>query len=270
MHPFPSVLDGLVSGAVAALAGAGLDRVLPIAAAMTMAQLGIGTLNDVVDAPRDAGRKPGKPIPARVVGRRSARAAAVLWFAAAVLVASTIAPVLAALTVVVIGIGLTYDLVLKGTAWSWVPFAVGVPILPVYGWLGATGTLAPAFAIVVPAAVAAGAALAIGNSLVDAERDASAGDTSVAVRLGPARASGVAVVLLLGVGTLAVTSAAADGAGTATLAIAASASVPVAAVLLARGRDAAVREWAWRVEAVGLALLAVTWVAVVLIGGGGR
>ena len=35
----------------------------------------------------------------------------------------------------------------KGTAWSWLPFAVGIPLLPVFGWLGATGTLPAAFAI---------------------------------------------------------------------------------------------------------------------------
>ena len=34
--------------------------------------------------------------------------------------------------------------VAKGTAWSWLPFAVGIPLLPVYGWLGAAGAL-PAF-----------------------------------------------------------------------------------------------------------------------------
>ena len=37
---------------------------------MTALQVSIGTLNDLVDAPRDAGRKPGKPIPAGLVTPR--------------------------------------------------------------------------------------------------------------------------------------------------------------------------------------------------------
>ena len=41
---------------------------------MTALQASIGILNDVVDAPRDAGRKPSKPIPAGLVERDRARA----------------------------------------------------------------------------------------------------------------------------------------------------------------------------------------------------
>ena len=35
--------------------------------------------------------------------------------------------------------------VAKGTAWSWVPFAVGIPLLPVFAWLGAAGWRCRAF-----------------------------------------------------------------------------------------------------------------------------
>ena len=44
---------------------------------MTALQASIGTLNDLVDAPRDAGRKPGKPIPAGTVSIGTARSVAV-------------------------------------------------------------------------------------------------------------------------------------------------------------------------------------------------
>ncbi len=39
---------------------------------MTLLQFAIGTVNDLVDAPRDAGHKPGKPIPAGLVTRSAA------------------------------------------------------------------------------------------------------------------------------------------------------------------------------------------------------
>ena len=145
----------------------GLLAAVFLAGTMTLLQLGIGTTNDVVDAAHDAGRKPGKPIPAGLVAPGSARVAAVACFAGGALLAATVIPALVALSLLVIAIGLAYDLRLKGTARSWLPFAVGILVLPVYGWLGATGSLAPAFAALIPAAVLAGAALAIGNSLVD-------------------------------------------------------------------------------------------------------
>src|SRR4051794_30758064 len=198
-HPFPSLLDGIVVGAVAAIAGAGADRIVVLAVSMTLLQLGIGTTNDVVDAPFDAGLKPGKPIPAGLMPREAAAALAIAWFIAGAVAAATAGVGIAGVALVVIAVGLTYDLWLKGTAWSWLPFAIGIPILPVYGWLGARGSLEPAFAVLVPAAIIAGAALAIGNSIVDIERDVAAGRTSVAARLGRPRAAWAAAGLLLAV-----------------------------------------------------------------------
>ena len=97
----------------------------------------------------------------------------------------------------ILGIGYGYDLWFKGTAWSWVPFAVGIPLLPVFGWLGAAGD--PARVLLRSSCLSpslAGSALAIANARVDVERDAAAGLDSVAVRLGLERAWVVHAVLL--------------------------------------------------------------------------
>ena len=51
---------------------------LRLAVSMTALQVSIGTLNDIVDAPRDAGHKPGKPIPAGLVTPGIARAVVVI------------------------------------------------------------------------------------------------------------------------------------------------------------------------------------------------
>ena len=45
-----------------------------------------------------------------------------------------------------LAVGYAYDLVAKGTAWSWLPFALGLPLLPLFGWYGATGGLPAAWA----------------------------------------------------------------------------------------------------------------------------
>ena len=253
-----------MTGAVALLAGGALPLAIRLGVAMTALQLGIGAVNDLVDAPRDAGHKPGKPIPAGLVSRRLAAAIAVGAFGGGLTLAASGGAIVLGLAVVVIAIGLAYDLRLKGTAWSWLPFAVGIPILPVFGWAGATGGLDPLFGVLVPAAVAGGAALAIANSLVDVDRDRAADVSSVAVALGEGRARTLGVVLLVGIVLAATISAAIlSGSPEAALAVGWVGVVPLLAAGLAGPADPARRELGWRVQAIGLAVLAVVWIQAV-------
>jgi len=231
---------------------------------MTALQLGIGAVNDVVDAPRDAGHKPGKPIPAGLVPVRLAVLMAAIAFTTGVGLAAAGGPMEVGLAIVVIGIGLAYDLRLKGTAWSWLPFAIGIPLLPVFGWVGATGGLSPMFVVLIPAAVAGGAALAIANALVDVGRDRSAGMTSVAIALGEGRAQMIGIVLLAGIAVAAAGSAFVLGRGAPVVTtVGLIGCLPIAAASLARPSDPTRRENAWRAEAVGLGLLAVAWIQLV-------
>jgi 4-hydroxybenzoate polyprenyltransferase len=227
---------------------------------MILLQFGIGIVNDVVDAPRDAGRKAGKPIPAGLVPAGPAVLVALGSFAAGTILGALVGLPTGLLALVVIAIGLAYDLRLKGTAWSWLPFALGIPILPVFGWLGATGGLHPAFAILLPAAVVGGAGLAIGNSLIDIERDVAAGQTSVAARLGRGPAIRIDAGLMAGLALAAVVSV---GGGSGGLAVGAFALVAVVAAILPEARPD-LAEWAWRLQAVSLAGLAIVWIAIVL------
>lgn len=251
-----------MTGATAIVAGADVPTALRLGLSMVALQAGIGATNDVVDAPADAGRKPGKPIPAGLVGSRLAVVIAVVGFVVGVALAAPSGPALVGLAAAIVAIGLAYDLRLKGTAWSWVPFAIGIPLLPVYGWLGVRGDLASFFAMLVPTAAAAGAALSIGNALVDVERDRAAGVGSIATALGPGRAWAVHAGLIAAVVLAAVVSAALDRRPTAeVVTIAAAGAVPLIGARLGRGGTPARRERAWEIEAVGLALLAVAWLA---------
>ena len=74
VHPFPSLLDGLVVAAVSLLAGATPLLAIRLGLSMVALQASIGALNDLHDAPDDAGRKAGKPIPAGLVSAPAARA----------------------------------------------------------------------------------------------------------------------------------------------------------------------------------------------------
>lgn len=264
-HPFPSLLDGVACAAFALVAGGAPPTAVRLGVAMVALQAAIGAVNDLVDAPRDAGLKAGKPIPAGLVPPWLAGLVALAGLALGLLLAAPSGAPTVGLAVVGVAVGLAYDLRFKGTAWSWLPLSIGIPLLPVFGWLGATGTLAPAFAVLVPMAVAAGAALAIGNSLVDVERDRAAGVGSVAVALGARRARMVQVGLLLAVGVVAVASVPLLGGGAGeTAAVAAVAFVPLAAATVGRSADPARRERAWQAGAIGVALLAVAWIVAVL------
>lgn len=269
VHPFPSLLDGAVVAVVAAVAGASPPRALLLGASMALLQFAVGTLNDLVDAPRDAVAKRRKPIPDGVVGALAARGVLAVSTVGGLVLAVAGGPLTALLAAAILAIGAWYDLVANGTRLSWLPLALGVPLLPVYGWLGATGGLPQAFAVLVPAAAVAGAALAIANGAVDIERDAAAAKLSLPVALGPVRAAGVVLALQVLVAALAVASASRLGASGPWLTIAATATlVPVAGALLglvAASRGPGAREVAFEIQAVGLGLLVVAWVNAVSV-----
>ncbi len=260
VHPFPILLDGIASGAVALLAGGDGWTALRLGAAMLALQASIGALNDLVDAPADAGRKPAKPIPAGLVAPTLARAVAIGSAVLGIALTAASGPGMLALAVLVLAIGYSYDVVAKGTAWSWVPFAVGIPLLPVFGWFGASGALPASFAILVPAAVLAGTALAIANASADVRRDEAAGVGSVAIRLGPRRAWAAVALLHSVVGLVAVGSLLTSGAPMPTIVAATLCTgIVLAGVGVGRASSPAMLERAWEVQAIGTALLAVSW-----------
>ena len=63
-------LDGAVVGVVALVGGGGPGAALALGLSMTLLQFAIGTLNDLVDAPRDTVARQDKAIPAGLVSVR--------------------------------------------------------------------------------------------------------------------------------------------------------------------------------------------------------
>jgi len=157
------------------------------------------------------------------------------------------------------GIGLAHDFRLKASPWSWLPYAMGVPLLPVVGWVGATGELAVPILGLAGLGVLGGITLAIANSLADAERDAVSRTSTVATTLGRARAIRLGALLSFVAGGVATTSA-----------VALAGSIPrtwftcAGAATLTAGVGTGVLghlQRAWEVQAVGLGILAAGWVA---------
>jgi 4-hydroxybenzoate polyprenyltransferase len=281
VHPFPSILDGAVVAVVAIVAGGGAGTALALGLSMTLIQFAIGSVNDIVDAPSDAGLKPGKPIPSGIVTPGQARLVATGCAAIGLSLALSGGVVLVLIGAVGLAIGLAYDLRAKGTVLSWLPLAVGIPLLPVFGWYGVTGQLPTMFLVLVPVAAVAGTALAIANAAVDLERDEAAGDMSVAIALGPRRASMLVLALQVVVAFVAITTSIVLAAPTGRVAAVAVASIAavggavLGAVAVRRGRGRLSgprwRELAWEIQAVGIGLLAVAWLAALVeVAGSGR
>ena len=267
-HPYPSLLDGLVAGGAALVAGGEPGTAIRLGLSMTLLQASVGALNDVIDAPSDAGRKPGKPIPAALVTPAVATGIAAAAAVLGVVLAVPSGAATAALAMGLLALGYAYDLWFKGTAWSWLPFALAIPLFPTYGWLGAAGALPPIWAVLLPTAVLAGAALALSNATVDVERDRAAGLESVATRLGPARAMRINLVLLAVVWALATVTLGLTGEllpwGVAVLVGGGAAAAGWVAL---RAGDPATRERGWEGQAVGVAVLAVGWLAAMVSAG---
>lgn len=264
MHPFPSILDGMVVGLVALVAGGTLAVATTLGVSMTLLQFAIGALNDVVDAPADADLKRGKPIPEGAVSLGVARMVVVVAAALGVAAALVGGPGLVALAVVVLAIGAWYDLSAKGTTLSWLPLAIGIPLLPVFGWYGASESLPGVFVVLVPAAANAGTALAIANSIVDTDRDDAAGQGSIALALGPLRAGLLVlalhvVVIVLAVATAALLGAPAGWIGAVVVAAGAPLTGAFVGLVAALRGGPGWRELAWEIQAIGTGLLAVAW-----------
>lgn len=267
VHPFPSTLDAVVTGAIAALAGADALRVLHLAASMLAIQAAIGAANDWADAPADATSRPSKPIPAGLVSRSSAARVAMAAGALGVGLAALLGPLPLAIAALGLAVGLAYDLRLKGTRWSWLPYTAGIPLLPVYAWVGTTGALPPAVGVLALLAVVAGAGLAVANALADLERDAGAGTETVATALGVARArrvgaalqgvaagGAVASVILLG------------GDAVGVVVTVAGALLMMAGVAVGWRGSPAARQRAWELQGVAAGVVAAGWVAALAAG----
>jgi 4-hydroxybenzoate polyprenyltransferase len=243
-------------------------------------QVSIGALNDVVDSPLDAGVKPGKPIPAGLVSRRTALAVAAAGLTTGLLLSAPSGPPTVLAGAAAAALGYVYDLRLSRTALSWLPLALALPLVPIYAWVGTRGTVPAEIVALVPFAVVAGVALAVANGLVDVERDAGSGRLGIVVRLGRWRAwllqtgliGGVALLAALVAPGVPAPAGAGPGEGVSgptlqTLRAVRLGGMALGMLLLALGSIAlaahrpGVRERGWELEAVGVASMGIGWLA---------
>lgn len=236
---------------------------------MLAIQGSIGSLNDFVDADLDAGRKAGKPIPNGQATPHEALAIAVAGLSVGVALTWPSGLAVTAVALVGAGVGYLYDLRLSRTAWSWLPFALGLPLVPIYAWLGASGDVPAPLLRLVPIGVLAGAGLALANGLADLERDVAGGIETAAGKLGRARAWTIHAGLLGAAIGLAFVSlpgsvgSARPGGVPSMVALVVAIGLIAAGLALGRGGGPRSRERAWELEALGVAAFGAGWLAAV-------
>jgi 4-hydroxybenzoate polyprenyltransferase len=261
----------VVTGFLAALAGGGPDVVGRLAVAMLLLQCSIGATNDLADAPADAGAKPSKPIPAGIVPARAAVVVAAVCAALGLALAASVSAGTLAIGAIGLGLGYAYDLGLKGTAFGWVPFAAGIPLLPLFAWAGATGGAPEAIVVLAVLAVPAGAALAVANALPDLERDAASGVRTPATTLGRSRAWRIEAALQAVVVVAALVSLLAIGGRAPDIrafAVIGWSIIGLGAGVLLSGRESvSARQRGWELQAIAIGGLAAGWVGAMAAAG---
>lgn len=235
---------------------------------MLLLQFAIGIANDLADALADTLVKPHKPVPAGLLTRRQVCVALAVAGSGGLLAAASVG--LPALAIGAVGLadGLLYDLRLKGTVVSWMPFSVGVALLPVYAWWGATGSWPLAMWGVIALAALAGVALALANALADLEKDSGSGVRSIATALGRGGTLVLNAGLLLVLQVVALaTSLALDGGPWARALALTGVALGWIGVALAATSHARARQAGWEVQAIGVVILGAGWLWVLSAAG---
>jgi 4-hydroxybenzoate polyprenyltransferase len=204
LHPIPSLLTTLAAIGFAGIFGIGPSdrRFWWIAVVMLLVQFSISALNEWADADVDrrAGRQ--RPIPLGLVSPSAALSVAVVCAVGAFLlcVLSDLGPFALLLVGVGTACGWAYDLWLKASPLSFLPFAIAFPLMPF--WIGVlAGRPLSSLGILFLGGSPLATAIHLADAIPDRDRDRAAGLNTLAVALGRPSAELAAVGLLL-VGTL--------------------------------------------------------------------
>lgn len=189
-HPGPTLAVTLLSALLAVSLGYEPARCVVIALAILLGQLSIGWSNDWIDAGRDrASGRLDKPVAAGRVSRRLVARAAVSAFVIGMAVSISLGRAAAICHFVLVASGWAYNLGLKRTVLSVVPFVVSFGLLPdVVTFAGVHGVAAAPWATAVGAVF--GVSIHFTNVLPDLADDDATGVRGLPHRLG-ARTSGL-------------------------------------------------------------------------------
>src|SRR2546430_6597524 len=159
------------------------STVLLVIAAHTAMQISIAMINDYCDRRLDAAGKPEKPIPRGLVHPREALVAGLFMIVLMVLLLLPLPPLALLVSLLYLTLAQAYNLGLKSTPLSGIVFALAMPLIPLYAFVG-VGRVLPFLLWLVPVGFLLGVALNLANALDDLEEDQAFGAQTLAVILG--------------------------------------------------------------------------------------
>ena len=195
-HPLPTLAVTGISAGLAALAGLNASTSSLMVLAVFTGQLSIGWSNDRIDAARDREvRRTDKPIAAGEVPAEIVTAAIAVALTASVVLSLLLGYRAGLVSVFTVGCGWSYNLWLKATVLSWLPYALAFGLLPAVATLALSSRRWPVWWALTAGALL-GVAAHIANVLPDLQADEATGVRGLPHRLG-LRASVVVAPLLL-------------------------------------------------------------------------
>jgi 4-hydroxybenzoate polyprenyltransferase len=196
-HPVPIVVVLAATTGFAWLVRRGhlpIGDLVVLVAAMLGGQLAIGAVNEIADVELDRAAKPHKPIPAGLISVRAAGRLALAGLALMVLCGARFGAASLLLLATGTGLGLAYDLWFKRTALSWLPYALALPLLPIWVRTALAG-FDPRLLLLYPLGAAATVGVHLAQALPDAATDRAAGLDNLVSRAGERRSVGSALAL---------------------------------------------------------------------------
>ena len=195
-HPIPAAAVTAITAGLCALAGLPFGTSVLVTATIFVGQLSIGWSNDYLDASRDSdAHRIDKPIAAGTIERHVAGIAAIAALSSTIVLAAWLGwPAgLAALGTTLCG--WAYNLGVKATVLSWLPYAIAFGFLPAVATLASEPPRWPAPWVMVAAALL-GVAAHFANVLPDLDVDNASGIRGLPQRIG-ARATAITAAVLL-------------------------------------------------------------------------
>ena len=185
-HLGPVLVVELATAAFAVIAWGGLPPphlLGPLLLAMLGGQLAIGAINELVDLPYDTVGQPWKPLPSGAVSIRGARSMVIIGLIMMVAFGSRFGALALALLAAGTGLGIAYDLWFKRTVWSWLPYLLALPLLPI--WVFASlGKPEPGLLLLYPLGALATVGVHLAQALPDVAIDRAARLPTATSRLG--------------------------------------------------------------------------------------
>lgn len=154
--------------------------------AMLGGQVAIGAVNEVVDREFDATVRPTKPIPAGYVTVRGAMILTASGLVAMTALSASFGWASLALCTLGTGAGLAYDLWLKRTLLSWLPYLIALPLLPLWVFTALRG-FEPRLLLLYPLGAMTVVGVHLSQALPDVARDRAGAIRSITSLLGERR-----------------------------------------------------------------------------------